>query len=69
MPLNSEFIAQQAASLLPAGRLHLVAQRSTPLQKMGGYYPTQLERLLRYEQQRHLQFLFRQAQELNLGYD
>ena len=69
MPLSSEFIAQQATSHLPAGRQHLVAQRSTPLQEMGSYYPIQLERLLRYKQQQYLQFLVRQAQELNLGYD
>jgi len=68
MPLSSEFIAQQAASLLPAGRRHLVAQRSTSIQEMGSYYPIQLERLLRYEQQQYLQSLVRQAQELNLGY-
>ncbi|MEN7550553.1 helix-turn-helix domain-containing protein [Rapidithrix thailandica] len=78
IPSNSEVSTQQAADMLNVSRPHLVKLLETgkiPFKKVGSHRRIQLQDLMKYEQQlksdreNQLDFLAKQAQELNLGYE
>jgi excisionase family DNA binding protein len=77
LPSDTEVSTRQAASLLNVSRPHLVKlleQGEIPFKKVGTHRRIQLKNLLEYEQRlkenrkEKLDFLARQAQDLNLGY-
>jgi excisionase family DNA binding protein len=77
MPSDAEVSTQQAAEMLHVSRPHIVKlleQGSIPFKKVGSHRRILLEDLLKYDQglkqqqEKSLEFLAQQAQELNLGY-
>lgn len=78
LPLEAEVSTQQAADMLNVSRPHLVKlleEGKIPFKKVGSHRRILLEALIDYETQskkerkQHLEFLAKQAQELNLGYE
>jgi excisionase family DNA binding protein len=77
LPSDSQVSTQQAADLLKVSRPHLVKlleQGEIPFRKAGTHRRIELKDLLTYEEKlkkarrEKLNFLAKQAQELNLGY-
>ena len=78
MPSDAEVTTQQAAGMLHVSRPHLVKlleQGFIPFKKGGSHRRILLQDLLKYaqelkqQQEKSLQFIAQQAQELNLGYE
>lgn len=78
VPSNSEVSTQQAADLLNVSRPHLIKLlkvEKIPFKKVGSHRRILLKDILGYKEQlakqreEHLDFLSRQAQDLNLGYE
>lgn len=78
LPTTSELTTQQAAELLNVSRPHVVKLLETgkiPFHKAGSHRRIKLKDALAYEAQvkkdreQNLQFLAKEAQELNLGYE
>ena len=78
VPSNSEISTQQAADLLNVSRPHLVKllnAQKIPFKKVGSHRRVLLkdiknyEKVLAKERETQLDFLSKQAQELNLGYE
>ncbi|MEO6963733.1 MAG: excisionase family DNA-binding protein [Puia sp.] len=77
IPSNSEISTQQAADMLNVSRPHLVKlleEGIIPFKKVGTHRRIELKHLIGYQQKskenrdKKLDFLVKQAQELNLGY-
>ena len=78
MPSDSEVSTRQAADILNVSRPHVVKlleEGAIPFKRVGSHRRILLEDLLMYTNQQtetrreQLQFLTRQAQTLNLGYE
>lgn len=78
IPSESEVSTQQAADMLNVSRPHIVKlleEGTIPFKKVGSHRRILLEDLLKYEAElkekrsKNLEFLAKQAQELNLGYE
>jgi excisionase family DNA binding protein len=77
IPSDSEVSTQQAADILNVSRPHLVKlleKGYIPFKKVGSHRRIELKDIVTYEEKQkknrkdQLDFLSRQAQELNLGY-
>ena len=78
VPSNTELSTQQAADMLNVSRPHLVKlleKGDIPFKKVGSHRRVLLKDLVAYEQklmeerEKQLEFLSKQAQDLNLGYE
>jgi excisionase family DNA binding protein len=78
VPSNTELSTQQAADILSISRPHLVKlleKGEMPFKKVGSHRRVMLKDLVAYEEklvserERQLDFLSKQAQDLNLGYE
>lgn len=78
VPSNTELSTQQAADMLNVSRPHLVkllGKGEIPFKKVGSHRRVLLKDLVDYEQklaeerEKQLEFLSKQAQDLNLGYE
>ena len=78
VPSNTELSTQQAADMLNVSRPHLVKlleKGDIPFKKVGSHRRVLLKDLVAYEQklmeerEKQLDFLSKQAQDLNLGYE
>jgi excisionase family DNA binding protein len=77
IPSDSEISTQQAADMLNVSRPHLVKlleEGKIPFKKVGAHRRIELKNLIEYQQKnednknKKLDFLTKQAQDLNLGY-
>ncbi len=78
VPSNSEISTQQAAEMLNVSRPHLIKlleSNKIPFKKVGSHRRILLQDILKYkerqskERETQLDFLAKQAQDLNLGYE